>query len=135
MKKIRERLENYFHRTEAYSVPRLIAEFVVLDVIATFLIQILVFLLLTIFVVIPTLIINPETDVNTMLGFLNFNQDIITEATSKTSMAPYAVIFAVIVAPFMETAIFQVFPIWLLSFITKRRRLLVFISAIIFSLA
>jgi hypothetical protein len=135
MKKIAHKIEAYFHKTEKYSIPRMIGEFVLLDVVLTFVLQIVVFLFLTVFIVIPTLLISPKTDVNHMLDFLNFNQDIITEATSHTKLATYATIFAVIVAPIMETAIFQVLPITLLSFFTKKRNLLVMVSACVFALA
>ncbi len=135
MKWIIQHLTAYFHRTETYSIPRIIIEFVMLDIIVTFLAQIAVFLFLAIVIVIPTLIFSPQTDINSMLNFLNFSQDVITEATSHSQLATAATIFAVIIAPFMETLFFQVLPITLLSLVTKKRVLLVLFSAILFALA
>lgn len=135
MKRIYELIARYVRKTESYSIPRLIAEFVLLDIALTSVVQIFVFLFLTFFVILPILFFNPHADVNQMLNFLTFNQDIISEATSRSSMAVYAAIFAVIIAPFLETFFFQVFPIWVVSFFTKKQMRMVLTSAVLFALA
>lgn len=133
--KIIHKVQKYIEKTESYSIPRIIIEFAILDIILTLVLQITVFLFLSTFVILPMLILNPNADINHALAFLNFNQEIITEATSHTKMAPYAMFFAIIIAPLMETVIFQIFPIWIASFFTKKRYILVLTSAILFALA
>lgn len=135
MKKIKDRIESYVLGTEEYSIPRIIGEFLLLDIIVTLLLQIIVFLFITFFIALPLLVINPHLDINHALSFLQFNQEIITEAVSKKPNALYASVFAVIIAPCIETFLFQALPVWLLSFITKSRKILVVSSAFFFALA
>lgn len=116
-------LTKYFDNAKNYSTFRLIVEFTLLDLIVKFGVGIFV----SIFILIPVGLISG----NGLKLIDNFFVD--QNFTTTMSLGELAIISMVIFPPF-ETLIFQNFVIWFLSIFTKKKALLILISAIIFAL-
>lgn len=116
-------LTKYFDNAKNYSTLRLIVEFTLLDLIA----KIGVATLFSIFILIPIGLVSGT-------GFKLIDNFFVDQSfTTTMSLGELAIISMVIFPPF-ETLIFQNFVIWVLSIFTKKKALLVLISAIIFAL-
>lgn len=116
-------LTKYFDKTRRYSTFRLIIEFTLLDLAA----KIVVVLSISILIFAPLGLISGN-------GLELIDKFFIDQEFTKDMSIVELAITSMIIFPPLETLLFQILPIWLLSLFTKKRVLLISFSAVIFAL-
>lgn len=131
-----KRIKEYIRKTESYSVKRIIIEFSLLAIATkpvNFILSILVITFIAIFILLPILLINPAFDLNQII--LPTDQHPASEKIKMGGIEGFITFLeGITIVPMKETLLWQVVPIWIVSCFTKKRKIAVIVSAIIFAL-
>lgn len=126
-------IKKYFEGTEKYSLFRLILEFGLISIFSKFIVGLIIVISIGTFYILPKVLLDPNFNLEAF-SLPEHKQTAVENVKNEGIIALITAFFVVFVTPPIETLIFQILPIWVVSFFSKRRLYMVIISTLFFTL-